>query len=102
MLTTFEDIGFIREVETAILTYCKEVHELSYVEHGTDNIVALVNREFVFRFPRDERSARRLVFETALLQKIKGKIDAATIPELVEVHTKPLYTVPKYIPGDHL
>lgn len=102
MLTTIEDISFIREIETAILDYCKEVHELSYVEHGENNIVALVNREYVFRFPRDERSARRLVFETALLQKIKGKVDAVQVPELKQVHTAHLYTVATYIPGDHL
>lgn len=102
MYQTVEDIGFIRMVETAALTYAKELHELSYVEHGTDNIVAVVNREFVFRFPRNERSARRLVFETALLQKIKGRIDTVPIPELLEVHTRPLYVVSKYIPGDHL
>ncbi len=102
MYQTVEDISFIRMVETAALTYAKELHELSYVEHGTDNIIAIVNREFVFRFPRDERSARRLVFETALLQKIKGRIDAIPIPELLEVHPRPLYVVTKYIPGDHL
>lgn len=102
MLTTIEDISFIREIETAILEYCKEVHELSYIEHGENNIVALVNQEYVFRFPRDERSARRLVFETALLQKIKGKIDAIRVPELKQVHTGHLYTVATYIPGGHL
>jgi aminoglycoside 2''-phosphotransferase len=102
MLTTIEDISFIREIETAILDYCKEVHELTYVEHGENNIVALVNHEYVFRFPRDERSARRLVFETALLQKIKGKIDVVQIPELKQVHTAHLYTVATFIPGDHL
>ena len=102
MLNTVEDIAFIRQVETAILTYCKEVHELSYVEHGEDNIIALVNREYAFRFPRNERAARRLVYETALLQKVKGKVDVVPIPELVEVHTKPLYNVAKFISGDHL
>jgi aminoglycoside 2''-phosphotransferase len=102
MFHTVEDINFIRQVETAALAYTKELHELTYIEHGTDNIVAIANRQFVFRFPRDERAARRIVFETALLQKIKGKLKTVPIPELLEVHTRPLYVVTKYIEGDHL
>lgn len=102
MFQTVEDINFIRQVETAVRVYTKELHELSYIEHGSDNIVAIANREFVFRFPRNERAARRIVFETALLQKIKGHIKAVPIPELLEVHTRPLYVVTKYIAGDHL
>ncbi|HEX8763255.1 MAG TPA: phosphotransferase [Candidatus Saccharimonadales bacterium] len=102
LFRSIEDINFVRVVETAALTYTKELHELTYVEHGTDNIVAMANRRFVFRFPRDEKAARRLVFETALLQKIKGKITALPIPELLEVHTRPLYIVTKYIEGNHL
>jgi aminoglycoside 2''-phosphotransferase len=102
MLNTVDDISFIREAEMAILEYCKEVHELTYVEHGENNIVALVNHEYVFRFPRDEAAARRLVYETALLQKLKGKIDAVQIPDLQKVHTAPLYTVSTYIPGEHI
>jgi len=87
---------------TAIYQICKEVHELTYVEHGADNLVALVNKQYVFRFPRQEGAAKRLAFETALLQKIKGKITAVAVPELVQVHTRPLYVVAKYIEGDHL
>lgn len=102
MLNTIDDIGFIRQVETAILEHCKEVHELTYVEHGANNIVALVNKAYTFRFPRDEISARRLVFETALLQKLKGKIDTIHIPDLKQVHTGHLYTVAAYIPGEQL
>lgn len=102
LFRSIEDVNFVRLVESAALTYTKELHELTYVEHGTDNIIAIANREFVFRFPRNEKSARRLVFETALLQKIKGKITALSIPELLEVHTRPLYIVTKYIEGNHL
>lgn len=102
MLTTINDPGFIREVEEAVAQYAKEVSDIEYVEHGSENVVALVNKQFVFRFPRSERKARRIAYETALLQRAKGRITAVQIPELVEVHTRPLYLVAKYIPGEHL
>ena len=73
MLPALEDPAFIHEVEVAIRAFYKqEVSELTYVENSQDNIVVLVNRELVFRFPRDTGAARRLTFETALLQDRKS------------------------------
>lgn len=102
MLTTMQDPAFQREVVTAINEFCPKVQELTYIEHGADNIIALVNKEFVFRFPRHENAAKRLAYETALLQKISGHITAVAIPEVLKVNTMPLNIVAKYIPGDHL
>lgn len=103
MLTTaVNDPAFRREVDTAIAAYFKQesIHEIDYIEHGSDNIVTIVNRALVFRFPRTEDKARRIAFETALLQKTKGKIHAVEVPELVKVHTAPLYSVAMYLGGD--
>lgn len=97
-----QDPSFQKEAITAIYEFCPKVHELTFVEHGADNIIALVNKEFVFRFPRHEDAAKRLAYETALLQKIAGHITAVSIPEVIKVRTMPLYVVAKYIPGDHL
>jgi len=102
MLPIIDNPEFVQLAETAISQYVKDVHELTYVEHGTDNLVALVNKEFVFRFPRNNQSAVRIAYETAVLQIIKGKISATHIPETIEVHTLPLYIVSGYIRGDHL
>jgi len=102
MLTTaVNDPAFRREVDTAIAAYFKQeaIHEIDYIEHGSDNIVTIVNKQLVFRFPRTEPKARRIAFETALLQKTKGNIHAVQVPELVQVHTAPLYLVAKYIAG---
>jgi aminoglycoside 2''-phosphotransferase len=104
MLTTVNDPNFQKEVQTAIAGYFKEtaLTELDYIEHGNDNFVVLVNKQLVFRFPRSEKKARRIAFETAILQKAKGKISSVDIPELVQVHTAPLYLVAKYVEGEHL
>lgn len=89
------------QAQLAITQFAKDVREVTYIEHGADNIVALVNKEFVFRFPRHENAAHRLAYETALLQKIGKNITAVSTPELLQVHTRPLYVVAKYIEGEH-
>jgi len=101
MLTTVYDPSFEREVQQALLEHVKDASEVDYVEHGSDNIVVVVNKELVFRFPRSQDKARRIAFETAVLQKTKGKIQSVNIPELIKVHTNPLYIVAKYIHGEH-
>jgi aminoglycoside 2''-phosphotransferase len=96
------DPAFRQQAETAILEFCKEVREITYIEHGSDNIVALVNKEYVFRFPRNADAAKRLTFETALLQKIDKSIQAVSVPKVAKVRLQPLYTVSQYIDGEHL
>lgn len=102
LLSTLSDVNFARSVQTAVLEHTKEVHDIHYIEHGSDNIIALINKQFVFRFPRSEWAAKRIVFETALLQELKGKIRIVPVPEFTQVHTYPLYTVARYISGSHL
>lgn len=102
MLTTIQDPAFKLEADRAIFEFCPEVHELTYIEHGADNIVALVNKQYVFRFPRNEGSAKRLAYETALLQKIGSHITALKVPRVVKVYNRPLHTVSEYIEGEHL
>jgi aminoglycoside 2''-phosphotransferase len=102
MFSLMHDPAFMTQAETAIREFCKEVHEITYIEHGFDNIVALVNKEYVFRFPRDEDAARRLMFEGALLQKIGKSVHAVAMPGIERIHMQPLYVVSKYIEGEHL
>jgi aminoglycoside 2''-phosphotransferase len=101
MLTTVYDPQFERQIQQAIAEEVKDIEEIDYIEHGADNIVVIVNKSLVFRFPRNEIKARRIAFETAILQKIKGKIDAVEVPHLHRVHTGPLFIVAEYIRGEH-
>lgn len=102
MLTTIQDPAFKLEAGRAIVEFCPDVTELTYIEHGADNIVALVNKQYVFRFPRNENAAKRLAYETALLQKVGSHITSVKVPHVVKVYNRPLHTVSEYIPGDHL
>lgn len=86
----------------AIRAFDKDVQEITFIEHGADNIVAVVDQTYVFRFPRNDDAAKRLYFETALLQKLGKQLPIVQVPELIQVHTQPFYSVAKYIPGEHL
>lgn len=102
MLPILENSAFMQYAHAAIRSYAKDVDEITFVEHGADNVVAIVNEAFVFRFPRNNDAAKRLYFETALLQKIGKRLQVLQVPELLQVHTQPFYTVARYIEGQHL
>lgn len=94
---------FNHAAEEEVRRYCKgNLQELTYIEHGADNLILLANREFVFRFPRNESAEQRLYFETALLQKLAGKVRAVAIPEVIHISHYPLFVVARYIEGVHL
>jgi aminoglycoside 2''-phosphotransferase len=89
-------------LETIVAKHVPQIEQITYIDHGHDNLVVVVNESLVFRFPRNDKAARRLTFEIALLQRIKGKITVIPTPELVEVSAVPLYAVTTYRPGGHL
>ncbi|HEU4914754.1 MAG TPA: aminoglycoside phosphotransferase family protein [Candidatus Saccharimonadales bacterium] len=102
ILPTLEDSNFMQQADAAIRAFSRDVQEITFIEHGADNVVAVVNHAYVFRFPRNDDAAKRLYFETALLQRIGAQLRTVQVPELVQVHTRPFYTVAKYIEGEHL
>jgi aminoglycoside 2''-phosphotransferase len=102
ILPIIQDPAFMQQAQQAIHDFTKDVVEITYIEHGADNVVALVNKEFVFRFPRNPDAVSRLYFETALLQRVGNQLSAVQVPNLLRVHTQPFYSVSKYIEGDHL
>jgi aminoglycoside 2''-phosphotransferase len=92
----------MEQATIAIHAYVKEVEEITYIEHGADNVVALVNEQYTFRFPRNPDASKRLYYETALLQKIASHLTAVKVPQLIRVNTQPFYSVASYIEGYHL
>lgn len=102
ILPVIENAAFMQEVHEAVRSFCKDVTEINFIEPSGDNVVVIANRQYVFRFPRDPNTARRLYYETALLQKIGKQLPAVSVPEIVQVHPQPFYMVAKYVEGDHL
>jgi Ser/Thr protein kinase RdoA (MazF antagonist) len=101
-MPVLENAAFMQQIDGAIRQFCKQVEDITFIEPSGDNIVVVANRQYVFRFPRNADSAKRLSFETALLQKIGKQLPGVHIPGLVQVHTQPFYVVANYIEGDHL
>lgn len=93
---------FMAQADQVVRAHYSSIHEVSYIEHSSDNLVVIVNRESVFRFPRHPAGAARLTFEIALLQKLQGKLKTIPTPKLTEVHNAPLYMMAGYIPGEPL
>ncbi len=89
-------------LERIIRQHEPELEEITYIDHGHDNLVVCVNKRQVFRFPRNNQAARRLHFELALLQYIKGKIHSLPTPEVVHISASPLYAITTYREGVHL
>ena len=50
-----------------------QAKSIEFVEHGYHNIVAVVDKELVFRFPRHEKAQYWLICEALILQEINGK-----------------------------
>jgi Ser/Thr protein kinase RdoA (MazF antagonist) len=88
--------------EQIIREHIYDIQETTYIDHGHHNLVVSVNRTHVFRFPRDENAVKRLQLETALLQRLKGKITALPIPEVISVSGSPFYVILKYLEGECL
>ncbi|MBI2589245.1 aminoglycoside phosphotransferase family protein [Candidatus Saccharibacteria bacterium] len=96
MMTTQDNQKFVELIKSHEPT----AGDIEFVEHGYDNIVAVVDRQKVFRFPRTEVDKYRLWFEAELLQKMAGKIPKT--PRVIRLNQRPFYAVYSYLPGNHL
>lgn len=97
-LTTVAD----REMaERIIRRECPDAHRITYVEHGHSNLVAQVDEQYVFRFPRDAATLKRFEFETALLQLLAER-RLALAPAVYKKSSRPAFAVVQFLPGEHL
>lgn len=84
------------------------VHELypsaesiTMVEHGYDNIVALVDYMYAVRFPRDQNAYARSQYEKHILKHLE-MVDTITIPRILSDHANPPYLVTSFVSGRHV
>lgn len=85
-----------------ILQSCPGAKQIEFVNHGYHNLIAGVDSEYIFRFPRHHNSLGRFDFETELLKKIAGKIIDIQIPVVHAKSLNPAYAKLSYIPGQQL
>lgn len=74
---------------------------VSFVEHGYDNLVALVDETYAVRFPRNENAFARQLYEQHILKSLEH-IRTVRIPKGLQASQQPAYVVTSFLPGRHL
>lgn len=95
--TEFVDIDRARQI---VQDLYPDAHRIEFIEHGYDNIVALVDSNFAVRFPRSNEAFIRSQYEKSILTKLDA-INAVKIPKLLEEHDDPSYLVTSFVAGVH-
>jgi aminoglycoside phosphotransferase (APT) family kinase protein len=77
-----------------------DVQQIEVVEHGNDNIVALVDSKCAIRFPRNEHAYVRNLYEREILPKLDD-ITVVSVPKLIASSDAPPYLETSFILGRH-
>lgn len=96
--TKFADIDEARQI---VQQRYPDARRIEFIEHGYDNVVALVDTNYAVRFPRHHEAYVRSQYEKAILPQLAA-ITAVAVPHLLESHDTPAYLVTTYVPGRHL
>lgn len=96
--TNFADIELARQI---VQQRYPDARRIEFIEHGYDNVVALVDTNYAIRFPRHHEAYIRSQYEQAILPKLTA-ITAVEVPKLLESHQNPPYLVTAYVMGRHL
>lgn len=70
------------------------------IEHGYDNVVALVDERYAIHFPRNHEAFVRSRYEQAMLGQLDG-ITVVKVPQFLYECEDPAYLVTTYVPGEH-
>jgi len=74
---------------------------IAFVEHGQSNLIAQVDEQYVFRFPRRLDMLARFAFEVALLEQLAGS-GLTPVPKVCKKSAQPAFVVVDFLPGEHL
>lgn len=90
----------IDEAKRLVADLYPDAKKVEYIDHGYDNIVALIDERYAVRFPRNEAALVRNRYEEAMLSKLDA-IKAVYTPRFLKRHENPPYLVTTYIAGRH-
>jgi aminoglycoside phosphotransferase (APT) family kinase protein len=94
----------ITDQETAeeiIRSICIDAQKVTFINHGYHNLIAAIDEQYVFRFPRSTQTLGRFDFELEVLQALDGKLTIQT-PHVLKKSSQPAYAMLHYIPGQEL
>ncbi len=93
----FADVKAAREIAHDL--YPNE--SIHMIEHSADNIVALIGTSYAVRFPRNESAYLRGVYEKHILKQLED-LGTIALPQTLDEHANPPYTVTSHLPGHHI
>ncbi|HEY1415748.1 MAG TPA: aminoglycoside phosphotransferase family protein [Caulobacteraceae bacterium] len=69
--------------------------------HGWDSVAVIVGDEWVFKFPRHDAAAARLLKEARLLEAIRPRL-SMPVPEMTVFEEPPVFSRHRMLAGDYL
>ncbi|MBM3261571.1 hypothetical protein FJY93_04085 [Candidatus Kaiserbacteria bacterium] len=90
-----------KAAETIVRNLYNSSKQISYIEHGYDNLVVLVDERYALRFPRNLNAYRRSQYEKQVLLKLSS-LQGVDIPKVMGEELDPPFLITKFIRGQHL
>jgi aminoglycoside phosphotransferase (APT) family kinase protein len=94
----FADINKAKEI---VKNLYPEAKNITFVEHGYDNLIALVDEKYAVRFPRNENAYLRSLHEKEILSRL-GTMGVSRVPRLLGNNDNPPYLITNFVHGSHL
>ncbi len=94
----FADIDKAREISHVLYP---DAQDITIIDHGADNIVALVDMRYALQFPRDKNAYARSIHERHILKKLENA-ETIKIPRILGERTDPPFLITSFVPGRHI
>lgn len=93
-------VSSINDVKLVIAKDFADYLNVEYIERGNEHFVALIDKKYVARFPRNQKIAINSNYVDNLLSRLKNS--PLFVPNTLYKKDNPLYFVSDYINGNHL
>lgn len=97
-MQTFADAESAKKIIKKLYPDAKQV---DFVEHGYDNVVALVDEQFAIKFPRYETAYLRDQYERLVLLDL-ANLEGFVIPKVLGRGDNPPHVILSFVQGKHL
>ena len=94
----FADIKLAEDIIRALYPNAQNI---SFVNHGYDNLVGLVDETYALRFPRNQNAYLRSQDEKNVLRSL-ASVDFINIPKILGEGKNPPYLITSFLHGTHL
>ncbi len=94
----FANLENVKEIIAALYP---DAQNITFIEHGYDNLVALVDETYAVRFPRNKHAYARSQYEKELLKSLE-QVTSVAVPKLLGEKENPPYLITSFLKGEHL